>query len=163
MPIEPPFSRIAPDVKLGRDVRMVGWVNLYGCAIGDGTRIGPFVEIQKGAVVGKRVKISSHAFICEGVTIEDECFIGHGVLFINDKNPVAARDGRLTKDGDWAVEKTLVKKGVSIGSGAVVLSGLTIGEGALIGAGAVVTRDVAPRTVVAGVPARVLAKGKARR
>jgi len=163
MPTKPPFSRIAPDVKLGRDVRMVGWVNLYGCAIGDETRIGPFVEVQKGAVVGKRVKISSHAFICEGVTIEDECFVGHGVLFINDKNPIAARGGRLTRDGDWQVEKTLVRKGVSIGSGAVILCGVTIGEGALIGAGAVVTRNVAPNTVVAGVPARLLARSRAGR
>ncbi|MDD5656710.1 MAG: acyltransferase [Elusimicrobia bacterium] len=163
MQTEPPFSRIAPNVKLGRDVRMVGWVNLYGCAIGDETRIGPFVEVQKGAAIGKRCKVSSHAFICEGVTIEDECFIGHGVMFINDKNPVAAQDGRLTVDGQWQVEKTLIRKGASIGSGAVILSGLTVGEGALIGAGAVVTHDVPPRSVVAGVPARRLAAAKARR
>ncbi|MBI4678731.1 MAG: N-acetyltransferase [Elusimicrobia bacterium] len=159
----PPFSRIAPDVALGRDVRIVGWANLYGCSIGDDSRIGPFVEVQKGAVVGDRVKISSHAFICEGVTIEDECFIGHGVLFINDKNPVAAREGRPTKDGDWRLERTLVKKGAAIGSGAVILCGVTIGEGALVGAGAVVSRDVAPHTVVAGVPARALAHGRIRR
>jgi acetyltransferase-like isoleucine patch superfamily enzyme len=163
MSIEPPFSRIAANVKLGRDVRFVGWANLYGCEIGDETRIGPFVEVQKGARVGKRCKISSHTFICEGVTIEDECFIGHGVMFINDKNPVATMAGQLTTDGQWQVEKTLVKKGASIGSGSVVLSGVTVGAGALIGAGAVVTRDVPDKAVVAGVPARALAKAKVRR
>lgn len=154
----PPYSRIAPNVTVGRDVRIVGWANLYGCSIGDESRIGPFVEIQKGAVLGARVKVSSHSFICEGVTIEDECFIGHGVMFINDRRPVSARDGKLLGDGDWTLEKTLIKKGASIGSGAVILCGVTIGAGALIGAGAVVTSDVAAGATVAGVPARALAK-----
>lgn len=155
---QPPFSRIAPDVKLGRDVRIVGWANLYGCSIGDETRIGPFVEVQKGAAIGARVKLSSHSFVCEGVVIEDECFIGHGVAFINDRRPVATQDGVLSKDGQWTLEKTLVKRGASIGSGAVILCGVTIGEKALVGAGAVVTKDVPPGATVAGVPARLLAK-----
>jgi acetyltransferase-like isoleucine patch superfamily enzyme len=131
-------------------------VNLYGCRIGAGTRIGAFVEIQKGAVVGRRCKISSHSFVCEGVTIEDEVFIGHGVVFINDRYPRAASGGRLQTEADWRVIPTRVCRGASIGSGAAVLCGVTIGEGALVGAGAVVTRDVAPGATVAGVPARVL-------
>jgi UDP-2-acetamido-3-amino-2,3-dideoxy-glucuronate N-acetyltransferase len=150
-----PFSRIAPDVKLGKNVRIAGWANLYGCAIGDDSKIGPFVEIQKGASVGKRVKISSHTFVCEGVSIGDECFIGHGVMFINDKYPVATKDGKPTADGDWKPVKTVVEKGASIGSGAVILCGVTIGAGALVGAGAVVTKDVPAKATVAGVPARV--------
>jgi acetyltransferase-like isoleucine patch superfamily enzyme len=131
-------------------------VNLYGCRIGAGTKIGAFVEIQKGAVVGRRCKISSHSFVCEGVTIEDEVFIGHGVVFINDRYPRAASGGRLQTEADWRVIPTRVCRGASVGSGAAVLCGVTIGEGALVGAGAVVTRDVAPGATVAGVPARVL-------
>lgn len=156
--MDAPFSRIAPDVKLGKDVKLSGWVNLYGCAIGDETRLGPFVEIQRGAVVGRRVKVSSHSFICAGVTIEDECFVGHGVMFVNDKRPVAAKNGRPTGAGDWTPQKTWVKKGASIGSGAVILGGVTIGANALIGAGAVVTKNVPDGATVAGVPARALAK-----
>jgi len=158
----PPFSRIAPDVRLGRDVRIVGWANLYGCVVGDETRIGPFVEVQKGASIGARVKLSSHSFVCEGVTIEDECFIGHGVVFINDRRPLATVDGVPSADGRWKLEKTLVRRGASIGSGAVILCGVTIGEKAMIGAGAVVTKDVPAGAVVAGVPARLLAKEKGR-
>jgi UDP-2-acetamido-3-amino-2,3-dideoxy-glucuronate N-acetyltransferase len=151
--------RIAPDVELGEGVRLFCFVNLYGCSIGDGTQIGAFVEVQRGARIGARCKISSHTFICEGVTIEDECFVGHGVLFTNDRRPRAVRpDGTLLDRQDWVCEETRVGRRASIGSGAVILCGLTIGEGALIGAGAVVTRNVAPGAVVAGVPARVLAR-----
>lgn len=158
------FIRIAPDVELGEDVRLFGFVNLYGCSIGDGSQLGAFVEIQRGARVGRRCKISSHVFICEGVTIEDECFVGHGVLFTNDRRPQAVRpDGSLQGREDWVLEPTRVGRRASIGSGAVILCGLTIGEGALIGAGAVVTRDVAPGAVVAGVPARALARKSAAR
>jgi len=135
-------------------------VNLYGCAVGTDTRIGPFVEIQKGAVVGERCKISSHTFICEGVTIEDDVFIGHGVVFINDRYPRAAVDGRPLTDADWSVVPTRVKCGASVGSGATVLCGVSIGERALVGAGAVVTKDVPPDAVVAGVPARFV-RGRA--
>lgn len=150
------FIRIAADVELGSDVRIVSFVNLYGCRIGDGTQIGAFVEIQRGAAVGARCKISSHAFICEGVTIEDECFVGHGVTFINDRRPRAVNpDGSLQGREDWTCEPTIVRKRANIGSGVTVLAGVTIGEGALIGAGAVVTHDVAPGSVVMGVPARV--------
>ena len=131
-------------------------VNLYGCTIGDDTKIGAFVEIQKNAVIGARCKISSHTFICEGVTIEDEVFVGHGVVFINDKQPRACTDGQLQTESDWKVMPTRVKKGASIGSGAVIMCGITIGEGATIGAGAVVTKDVAAGTVVTGVPARLV-------
>jgi acetyltransferase-like isoleucine patch superfamily enzyme len=149
--------RIAPDVKLGQDVKLYAFVNLYGCEIGDESKIGTFVEIQKGARIGRRVKVSSHTFICEGVTIEDEVFIGHGVMFINDKYPRATTaDGRLQAEADWNVVPTCVKRGASIGSNATILCGVTIGEGAIIGAGAVVTRDVPPHTVVAGVPARII-------
>jgi len=151
---------IAKDVQLGREVRIFhpDLVNLYGCSIGDETKIGTFVEVQAGAKIGARCKISSHSFICEGVTVEDEVFIGHGVMFTNDKYPRAtAADGRLQGPGDWSVEPTQVGKGASIGSNATILSGITIGAGAIVGAGAVVTRDVPPHTVVAGVPARVIA------
>jgi len=151
-----PFQCIAPDVRLGRDVKIYRFVNLYGCAIGDETKIGCFVEIQKNASVGARCKISSHTFICEGVTIEDEVFVGHGVMFINDRYPRATAGGQLQTEADWQVVPTRVCRGASIGSGAVILCGVTVGEGALVGAGAVVTRDVPPRQVVAGVPARVV-------
>lgn len=151
------FVRIAPDVKLGENVQIHAFVNLYGCEIGDNTKIGTFVEIQRNARVGRNVKISSHAFICEGVTIEDEAFVGHGVQFINDRYPRAtAGGGRLKTETDWEVVPTLVKRGASIGSGAIVMCGVTIGEEAIVGAGAVVTRDVPPRAIVAGVPARVM-------
>jgi acetyltransferase-like isoleucine patch superfamily enzyme len=150
------FQRIAPDVKLGRDVTIYDFVNLYGCSIGDESRIGAFVEIQKNAVVGARCKISTHSFICEGVTIEDEVFIGHGVMFINDRYPRAAADGHLQTENDWRVISTLIKRGASIGSGAVIMCGVTIGAKALVGAGAVVIHDVPDYGIVAGVPSRVL-------
>lgn len=150
-------SLIADSVKLGKDVKIYDFVNLYGCEIGDGTKIGTFVEIQKGAKVGKNCKISSHTFICEGVTIEDNCFIGHGVVFINDRYPRATTSaGTLQTEQDWVVVPTLVKKGASIGSNATILCGVTIGENAIVGAGSVVTRNVPPNTIVAGHPARVL-------
>jgi UDP-2-acetamido-3-amino-2,3-dideoxy-glucuronate N-acetyltransferase len=151
------FCAIAPDVKLGQDVTIHNFVNLYGCEIGDGTKIGSFVEIQKGAFVGRNCKVSSHSFICEGVTIEDEVFLGHGVIFINDKYPRAtAADGSLQSEADWQVVETIVKCGASIGSGATILCGITIGERAVVGAGAVVSRDVPAGAIVAGNPARVL-------
>jgi UDP-2-acetamido-3-amino-2,3-dideoxy-glucuronate N-acetyltransferase len=157
MSVPPEFSRIAPDVTLGADVVIHGFVNLYGCQVGAGTSIGSFVEIQKGATIGERCKIQSHSFICEGVTIGNECFVGHGVIFINDRNPLAANTaGRKLCDGDWTLEKTVVSDRASIGSGAIIMCGLNIGKGALIGAGAVVTKNVAPGAVVAGVPSRVL-------
>jgi|SRR6266852_9597879 len=153
------FCVIAPDVKLGRDVIIYNFVNLYGCEIGDGSKIGSFVEIQKGARVGRNCKISSHTFICEGVTIEDEVFIGHGVIFLNDKYPRATNaNGALQTDADWKVIPTIVKRGASIGSGATILCGLTIGEYATVGAGALVTKDVEAGETVAGNPARGLAK-----
>lgn len=150
---------IAADVVLGTDVTILHptLVNLYGCRIGDDTKVGTFVEIQKNAVIGRRCKISSHTFICEGVTIEDDVFVGHGVMFINDRRPRAAADGRLQTEEDWTVVPTLIRRGASLGSGAVILCGVTIGENAMVGAGAVVTRDVAPGDTVAGVPARLLA------
>jgi acetyltransferase-like isoleucine patch superfamily enzyme len=152
-----PHVCIAPDVKLGRDVKLSKFINLYGCEVGDETKIGAFVEIQKNAVVGKRCKISSHTFICEGVTIEDNVFIGHSVTFINDSYPRATTaEGGLQTEADWKVERTLVKKGASIGSGSSILSNVTIGENAIIGAGSVVTKDVPANTIVAGNPARVL-------
>jgi UDP-2-acetamido-3-amino-2,3-dideoxy-glucuronate N-acetyltransferase len=151
------FARIAPDVKLGKDVKIYAFVNLYGCEIDDDSKIGTFVEIQKGAYIGKRCKISSHTFICEGVTIEDECFIGHGVMFINDKYPRSTTGGgALQTEQDWVCTPTLIKKRASIGSNATILCGVTIGEGAMVGAGSVVTRDVPAGAVVAGVPARVV-------
>lgn len=151
------FVRIAPDVRLGENVRIYAFVNLYGCFIDDESRIGTFVEIQKGAKIGKRVKVSSHSFICEGVTIEDNVFIGHGVMFINDKYPHAtAGDGSPQTEADWECIETVVKKGASIGSNATILCGVTIGEGAIVGAGSVVTRDVPPGAIVAGSPARFL-------
>ena len=152
-------KRIADDVKLGEDVSIASFVNLYGCSIDDGTRIGPFVEIQKKAFIGKRCKIQSHSFICEGVTIEDEVMVGHGVMFINDYFPAAVNsDGSMKGDEDWQCTTTLVKKRASIGSNATILCGITIGEGALVGAGAVVTKDVPPNSIVAGNPAKVLRK-----
>jgi len=151
------FARIAPDVRLGRDVRIYAFVNLYGCEIGDESRIGAFVEIQKGARIGKRVKVSSHSFVCEGVTIEDEVFIGHGVMFINDKYPRATTEsGSAQTEADWICTATIVQRRASIGSNATILCGVTIGEGAMVGAGSVVTRDVLPGTIVAGNPARAL-------
>ena len=156
-PTPSPNQQIAPDVKLGQGVRIFGFVNLYGCEIGDESKIGTFVEIQKGSRVGRRCKVSSHTFICEGVTVEDEVFIGHGVMFTNDKYPRATTDtGGLQTEADWQVAHTLVKRRASIGSGATILCGVTIGEGAIVGAGAVVTKDVPPATVVAGNPAKVL-------
>jgi acetyltransferase-like isoleucine patch superfamily enzyme len=151
------FCSIAPDVKLGQGVRLSRFINLYGCQIGDETKIGAFVEIQKNASVGRRCKISSHTFVCEGVTIEDNVFIGHGVTFINDSYPRAiTQEGELQTEKDWRVEKTLVKRGASVGSGSTILSNVVIGENAIVGAGSVVTHDVPADTIVAGNPARIL-------
>jgi UDP-2-acetamido-3-amino-2,3-dideoxy-glucuronate N-acetyltransferase len=151
------FRSIAPDVKLGQAVKLSNFINLYGCQIGDETKIGAFVEIQKNASIGRRCKISSHTFVCEGVTIEDNVFIGHGVTFINDSYPRATTpDGELQTEKDWRVETTIVKRGASIGSGATILSKVIIGENAVVGAGSVVTRDVPPNAVVAGNPAKIL-------
>jgi UDP-2-acetamido-3-amino-2,3-dideoxy-glucuronate N-acetyltransferase len=151
------FSRVAADVVLGRDVKIYDFVNLYGCRVGDETRVGAFVEIQKGASVGARCKISSHTFICEGVLIEDEVFVGHGVMFINDRRPRATRpDGSPQTEDDWALERTVVRRGASIGSNATILCGVEIGARALVGAGAVVTRSVPPGATVAGNPARII-------
>jgi acetyltransferase-like isoleucine patch superfamily enzyme len=151
------FICIAPSVKLGKDVKLAQFINLYGCEVGDETKIGAFVEIQKNATVGKRCKISSHTFVCEGVTIEDNVFVGHGVVFINDSYPRATTaEGDLQTEKDWRVETTIVKKGASIGSGSTILSNVTIGENAIVGAGSVVTKDVPANTIVAGNPARVL-------
>jgi acetyltransferase-like isoleucine patch superfamily enzyme len=151
------FVCIAADVKLGRDVKLSKFINLYGCEIGDGTKIGAFVEIQKNATVGQNCKISSHTFICEGVTIEDQVFVGHGVTFINDSYPRASNaKGELQTEQDWVVERTVVKIGASIGSGSTILSKITIGEHAIVGAGSVVTKDVPAHAIVAGNPARVL-------
>jgi len=151
------FVRIAPDVRLGHDVKIYAFANLYGCEIGDESKIGTFVEIQKGARIGRRVKVSSHSFICEGVTIEDFVFIGHGVMFINDKYPHSTTEtGELQTEADWECIPTLVKRRASIGSNATILCGITIGEGAIVGAGSVVTHDVPPGVIVAGNPARIL-------
>ena len=151
------YQCIAPDVKLGQGVKLSKFINLYGCEIGDETKIGAFVEIQKNAVVGKRCKISSHTFVCEGVVIEDNVFIGHGVTFINDSYPRATTgEGNLQTEADWKVERTVIKKGASIGSGATILSNTTIGENAIVGAGSVVTRDVPANTIVAGNPAKIM-------
>jgi len=150
------FCGIAPDVKLGKNVKIFAFVNLYGCSIGDNTKIGTFVEIQKNAVIGGNCKISSHTFVCEGVHIEDDVFVGHNVTFINDLYPRSTAAGRLQTEEDWQVVPTLVKRGASIGSSATILAGVTIGEYALVGAGAVVTRDVPAWTIVAGNPARIL-------
>lgn len=148
---------IAPDVQLGKNVRIYAFTNLYGCEIGDDTKVGTFVEIQKGSSIGKRCKISSHTFICEGVTIEDEVFIGHNVTFTNDLFPRATNpDGKMQSEADWKCVSTFVKRGASIGSGATLLCGITVGEGAIIGAGSVVTKNVPPNAVVAGNPARIL-------
>jgi len=153
----PEFQKIAADVMLGQNVKLCAFVNLYGCEIGDETKVGTFVEIQKGATIGARCKISSHTFICEGVTIESEVFVGHNVTFINDRRPRAtAKDGKLQTEADWECQKTLVQRGASIGSGATILGGVTIGENATIGAGSVVTKDVPPEITVAGNPARIL-------
>jgi acetyltransferase-like isoleucine patch superfamily enzyme len=157
--VKPVAMPIADTVQVGENVRIPhpSLVNLYGCSVGDDTKIGTFVEIQKGAVIGARCKISSHTFICEGVTIEDEVFIGHGVMFTNDRYPRATtRDGQLQTEADWKVEPTRVKRGASIGSNVTVISGVTIGERAVVGAGAVVTKDIAANAIVVGVPARVI-------
>jgi acetyltransferase-like isoleucine patch superfamily enzyme len=152
-----PYVCITADVKLGRDVKLSKFINLYGCEVGDESKIGAFVEIQKNATVGKRCKISSHTFICEGVTIEDNVFIGHGVMFINDSYPRATTGGgSLQTEADWKVERTVIKKGASVGSGATILSNITIGENAIVGAGSVVTKDVPANSIVAGSPAKVL-------
>jgi acetyltransferase-like isoleucine patch superfamily enzyme len=148
---------ITADVKLGKGVRLSKFINLYGCEIGDETKIGAFVEIQKNATIGRRCKISSHSFVCEGVTIEDEVFVGHGVMFVNDSFPRATTaSGQLQTERDWKVERTVVKAGASIGTGATILANVVIGEHAMVGAGAVVTKDVPPYTIVAGNPARIL-------
>ncbi len=164
MPTEPandaPY-RLLDDVELGEDVHVQSFTNLYGCRIGSGTRIGPFVEIQRGAVVGERCKIQSHTFVCDGVEIGDEVFVGHGVLFINDRRPQATTEaGELQGADDWQLERTTVGAGASLGSGAIVLGGVTIGERALVGAGAVVTRDVEPGATVVGSPARALQRSR---
>ena len=156
------FCRIAPDVKLGRDVKVFAFVNLYGCTIGDSSKIGTFVEIQKNSVIGRNVKVSSHTFICEGVHIDDNVFIGHNVSFINDKYPRSANaNGQLQTEADWKVVPTRVKRGASIGTSATILCGVTIGENAIVGAGSVVTRDVPDNAVVAGNPARIMKKVEA--
>jgi acetyltransferase-like isoleucine patch superfamily enzyme len=155
------YCRIAPDVKLGQDVSIHAFVNLYGCTVGDHTKLGAFVEIQKNSHIGNNVKVSSHTFICEGVTIEDDVFIGHNVSFINDKYPRATSHGKLLTGADWQVVPTLVRRGASIGTSATILCGVTIGEKAIVGAGSVVTRDVPDHAIVAGNPARLLRKVEA--
>jgi acetyltransferase-like isoleucine patch superfamily enzyme len=153
------MKKIAPSVILGQNVFLADFINLYGCTIGDNTKIGPFVEIQKNVTVGRNCKIQSHSFICEGVMIEDEAFVGHGVMFINDRYPRSATEsGALQTEADWQVVPTTIKKGASLGSNATILCGVTVGEGAIVGAGSVVTKDVPPHTIVAGNPARVIRK-----
>ncbi len=152
------YCSIAPDVKLGKGVKLSKFINLYGCEIGDDTKIGAFVEIQKNASVGRQCKISSHTFICEGVTIEDNVFIGHGVMFINDSYPRATANGQLQTEANWKVERTVVRKGASIGTGATILANVTIGEQAIVGAGSVVTKDVPANSIVGGNPAKVFRK-----
>jgi len=152
------FSSIAPDVKVGKGVKLGKFINLYGCEIGDETKIGAFVEIQKNATVGRRCKISSHTFVCEGVTIEDNVFIGHGVMFINDIYPRATANGALQTEADWKVERTVIKNGASIGTGATILANVTIGENAIVGACSVVTKDVPANSIVGGNPARMFRK-----
>lgn len=155
--MDAPCMKVAPDVKIGQDVRFAGWANLYGCEIGDGCMIGPFVEIQRGAKVGARVKVQSHSFICSGVTIEDDAFIGHGVMFINDRLPRSTTpDGRLQGAADWECIPTRIRRRASIGSNATILCGITVGENAVVGAGSVVPRDVPDNAVAAGNPARIL-------
>ena len=155
------YKQVSPDVTVGKNVKLSNFINLYGCSIGDNTKVGPFVEIQKNASIGNNCKIQSHTFICEGVTIEDNVFIGHGVIFTNDTYPRSTNpDGSLQTEADWKVEYTAVKRGASIGSGATILANLTIGEGALVGAGSVVTKDVPPETIVAGNPARIIRRLK---
>jgi acetyltransferase-like isoleucine patch superfamily enzyme len=153
------YQCIAPDVKLGLNVKLSKFINLYGCEIGDNTKIGAFVEVQKNATIGRNCKISSHTFICEGVTIEDDVFIGHGVTFINDIYPRATISGQLQTEQDWKVEPTLIRKGASIGSGATILARVTVGENAMVGAGAVVTRSVPANSTVAGNPAKPISHG----
>ncbi len=152
------YCSIAPDVKLGKGVKLSKFINLYGCEIGDDTKIGAFVEIQKNATVGRQCKISSHTFVCEGVTIEDNVFIGHGVMFINDIYPRATANGQLQTEADWKVERTVIKNGASIGTGATILANVTIGENAIVGAGSVVTKNVPANCIVGGNPARVFRK-----
>ncbi len=152
------YCSIAPDVKLGKGVKLSKFINLYGCEIGDDTKIGAFVEIQKNASVGRQCKISSHTFICEGVTIEDNVFIGHGVMFINDIYPRATANGQLQTEADWKVERTVIKSGASIGTGATILANVTIGENAIVGAGSVVTKNVPANCIVGGNPAKVFRK-----
>ena len=162
-PVPSPFQCIAPDVKLGKNVGIFAFVNLYGCEIGDETKIGAFVEIQKGVKVGDRCKISSHTFICEGVTIESAVFIGHGVTFINDRYPRATNGrGQLQTGADWEIQHTVIRQGASIGSGSTILGGITVGRNATVGAGSVVTKDVPPNSTVAGNPARILTKSLTR-
>src|SRR5271154_4570234 len=151
-----PIQRISPDVKQGKNVRIFGFTNLYGCELGDDVKIGTFVEIQKGSKIGNRCKVSSHSFICEGVTLEDDVFIGHNVVFTNDRYPRATAGGKLQTEADWICVPTLVKRGASIGSGAVLLCGITIGENAMVGAGSVVTKDVPANATVVGNPARIV-------
>lgn len=156
------YCRIAPDVRLGKDVKIFAFVNMYGCTVGDGSKIGTFVEIQKNAIIGRNVKVSSHTFICEGVRIEDDVFIGHNVSFINDKYPRSTNaGGALQTEADWQVVPTLVKRGASIGTSSTILCGVTIGENAIVGAGSVVTKDVPDNAVVAGNPARIMRKVEA--